>query len=95
MKLYEKYHDKGFEILSVNVSWDKEPSARQFVEKHRLPFPVGRNSNREIEIPYEVDSTPSNFFIDKSGVLVERKIGAFEGDLEAEFSSRIEKLLAQ
>jgi hypothetical protein len=79
----------------VNVSWDKESSAREFVKKYLLSFPVGRNPNREIEIPYDVDSTPSNFFIDKNGVLVERKIGSFEGDLEAEFSRRIEKLLAQ
>jgi hypothetical protein len=42
-----------------------------------------------------VESTTSNFFIDKNGMLVEKKIGAFEGDLEEAFVSRIEKLLAQ
>ena len=93
--MYDKYHDKGFEILSVNVGWDKESAARKFVEEYRLPFPVGRDSSATIETAYEVDSTPSNFFIDKNGVLVERKIGTFEGDLESEFSRRIEKLLAQ
>ena len=69
--------------------------ARKFVEEYRLPFPVGHDKNTVIGTSYEVDSTPSNFFIDKNGVLVERKIGAFEGDMEAAFSSRIEKLLAQ
>jgi len=42
-----------------------------------------------------VDATPASFFIDKKGVLVERVNGAFESDLEGEFSRRIEKLLAQ
>jgi peroxiredoxin len=79
----------------VNVGWDKEPAARKFVEENRLPFPVGHDSSAAIETAYKVDSTPSNFFIDKNGVLVERKIGTFEGDLESEFSQRIEKLLAQ
>jgi len=93
--MYEKYRDKGFEILSVNVGWDTESAARKFVEEYRLPFPVGHDSSATIETAYEVDSTPSNFFIDKNGILVERKIGTFEGDLESEFSRRIEKLLAQ
>ena len=69
--------------------------ARKFVEEYRLPFPVGHDKNTVIGTSYEVDSTPSNFFIDKNGVLVERKIGAFEGDMEEAFVSRIEKLLAQ
>ena len=69
--------------------------ARKFVEEYRLPFPVGHDTNAAIGTPYEVESTPSNFFIDKNGMLVENKIGAFEGDMEAAFSSRIEKLLAQ
>jgi peroxiredoxin len=79
----------------VNVGWDSEPAARKFVEEHRLLFPVGHDSSATIEAAYKVDSTPSNFFIDKNGVLIERKIGTFEGDLESEFSRRIEKLLAQ
>jgi peroxiredoxin len=77
------------------VAWDTEALARKFVEEYRLPFPVGHDTNTEIGTPYEVESTPSNFFIDKNGMLVDRKTGAFEGDMEAAFSSRIEKLLAQ
>ena len=79
----------------MSVSWDNESSARRFAEEYRLPFPVGHDTKAVIGIPYEVESTPSTFFIDKNGVLVERKIGAFEGNMEAAFSSRIEKLLAQ
>ncbi len=92
--MYEKYHEKGFDILSVNVGWDKEAAARKFVEEYRLPFPVGRDSDTAIGTPYQVDATPANFFIDRKGVLVERRVGTFEGDLESEFARRIEKLLA-
>ena len=77
------------------MAWDTESLARKFVEEYRLPFPVGHDTNAAIGTPYEVESTPSNFFIDKKGMLVEKKIGAFEGDLEEAFVSRIEKLLAQ
>jgi len=57
--------------------------------------PWGTTRTRRSEPHTRWDSTPSNFFIDKTGVLVERKIGAFERDMEEAFVSRIEKLLAQ
>jgi hypothetical protein len=82
-------------LLSVNATWDKEAAARKFVEEFRLPFPVGRDSGGTIGTRYRVDAVPNNFFIDKKGILVERLNGSPEGDLEAEFSRRIEKLLAQ
>jgi peroxiredoxin len=93
--VYEKYRDKGFELLSLNASWDKDSPARKFVEEHRLPFPVGRDASGAIGSQYRVDATPASFFIDRKGVLVERLNGSPEGDLESEFSRRIEKLLAQ
>ena len=92
--MYEKYRSNGFELLSVNASWDKDAAARKFVEEHRLPFPVGRDASAVLGSLYRVDATPASFFIDTKGMLVERLNGSPEGDLESEFSRRIEKLLA-
>ena len=93
--MHARYSDKGFEIVSVNVVWDKEAGARKFVEEYRLPFPVGRDTSGVIGGAYKVDATPASFFIDRKGVLVERMDGSPEGNTEDEFSRRIEKLLAQ
>ncbi len=93
--MYDKYHPQGFELLSVNVVWDKDGPARKFVEDYRLPFPVGRDSSGIIGGAYRVDATPASFFIDKKGILVERVDGEFPTNAEGEFSRRIEKLLAQ
>jgi peroxiredoxin len=93
--VYEKFRSKGFELLSVNASWDKDAPARKFVEDYRLPFPVGRDSSGTIGGAYRVEATPASFFIDKNGVLVERVDGEFERNAEDEFSRRVEKLLAQ
>lgn len=79
----------------MNATWDKDAAARRFAEEHRLPFRVGRDSSGSIGSLYRVDATPASFFIDKKGTLVERLNGSPEGDLEVEFSRRIEKLLAQ
>lgn len=94
MKVYEKYKDKGFVLLSVNVHWDKEAGGRRFAEENRLTFPVGRDGSARISTAYKVDATPASFFIDRKGILVERVNGEFEFDAEGEFSRRIEKLLA-
>ena len=93
--MYARYRDKGLEVLSVSVVWDKDSAARKFIEDYRLPFPVGRDASGAIGGAYRVDATPASFFIDRKGVLVERLDGSPEGDLEAQFSRRIERLLAQ
>jgi hypothetical protein len=54
---------------------------------------VGRDGDARISTAYKVDATPTSFFIDKQGIIVERANGGFELDPEGEFSRRIEKLL--
>ncbi len=78
----------------MNVVWDKDAPARKFAEDYRLPYPVGRDSGGAIGGAYGVDATPTSFFIDRNGVVVERVDGEFPGDAMDEFSHRIEKLLA-
>lgn len=82
-------------MLSVNATWDKEGPAKKFVEDYRLPFPVGRDSSGVIGSAYRVDAVPASFFVDKNGILMERLDGSPEGDLEAQFTRRIERLLAR
>jgi peroxiredoxin len=81
--------------LSVNVSWDKEGPAKNFIERYRLSFPVGRDSDGRIGALYGVESTPMSFFISKDGKLVERQVGAAEDvpQIEAGLERRITWLL--
>lgn len=72
--------------------WDSESGARQFVEKHTLPFPVGRDASASIGTPYKVEATPTSLFIDRQGILVHRNVGELD---KAEFERRIEQLLAR
>ncbi len=76
----------------MNVVWDTDSGARRFVESYKLPFPVGRDSSAKIGTPYRVDATPTTYFIDRNGIVVERK----EGEMgKEEFERRIESLLAR
>ncbi len=94
--MYEKYRDKGVAFLSVNVVWDKEGPAKDFIEKYHLTLPVGRDGDAQIGALYGVEATPLTFYIGKDGKVVLRKEGAPE-DVEAikmEMEQGIEKLLA-
>ncbi len=90
-KLYTRYADKGLAFVSVDVSWDSESGAKDFVEQYRLPFPVGRDGNGSITTVYGVDSTPNTFFIGKDGTVVDRVEGEME---ESGFEDHIKPLLA-
>ncbi len=90
VKLYARYHDRGLEVLSVNVSWDTESGAKKFIEEYHVTFPVGRDANGGITSNYGVDSTPNTFFIGKDGKIVGRVDGEME---ETAFEQRINSLL--
>lgn len=89
--MYARYQRKGFELVSVNMSWDEESAGRRFVEQHKLPFAVGRDGDAKIATLYKVESTPNTFFIDKAGILQRRVEGTMD---EADLEREIERLLA-
>lgn len=91
VRMYERYRDKGLEVVSINVIWDNADGARRFVETYHLPYPVGLDGSGAIGGAYGVDATPTTFFIDRSGVVRARQDG--EGS-EAEIAKRIDALLA-
>ncbi len=79
----------------MNVSWDKEGPAKNFIERYRLPFPVGRDADGRIGDLYGVDSTPMSVFIGKDGKLVDRLVGAPDDvqQIEAGLERRVTLLL--
>ncbi len=77
-------------FVGIDVQWDTEQMARLFVEVYKLPYPIGRDTTGAICNTYGIDATPTSFFIDKKGVLLER----VEGEQTfAELTQRIERLL--
>ena len=77
-------------MVGVDVNWDQEQPARIFVKVHTLPYPVGRDASGAIGEAYGVDATPTTYFIDRQGKLVDR----VEGEQEApELDRRIDALL--
>lgn len=91
--LYEKYKEKGFEILYVSV--DSEADLHKiapFKQKHKIGFPVLLDGGAKDL--YSVKSYPTNIFIDKDGKVRYRSIG-FDDEESARMYDTIISLLLE
>ena len=87
---YKQYYKQGLAIVGVDVTQDQEPTARAFVKKDKLTFPVGHDTSGEIISLYAVQAVPTIIFIDKAGKLAERHVGELT---KSELRQRIDALL--
>ncbi|MDQ6423303.1 TlpA disulfide reductase family protein [Paenibacillus sp. LHD-117] len=71
-KLHENYGDV-MTLYGVNsTNYDKERSARAFVEEHGLTFPILMDREGAVTKLYKVNTFPTSFLIDSNGVIRER-----------------------
>ncbi|HQH71450.1 MAG TPA: TlpA disulfide reductase family protein [bacterium] len=69
LEVYEKYHKKGFEIVSVSVN-DKEAKVKEFQKTHKMNWIHIRDAESKIAEKYGVVSIPAPFLIDPEGKLI-------------------------
>ncbi|MBO7198286.1 MAG: redoxin domain-containing protein [Tidjanibacter sp.] len=83
-ELYEKYHDKGFEIYQISVDSSK-PAWIETVQRQKLPWISVcdfKGANSIAVQLYGIGSVPQNFLIDRNGNIVARN--AYGDDLAGE-----------
>ncbi|MEL6719662.1 MAG: TlpA disulfide reductase family protein [Bacteroidota bacterium] len=91
VKMYEKYKDKGFEILGVSL--DKQKGRwLQAIEQDRLTWPQVsdlKGWQNEVAALYSVRSIPSTVLLDAEGKILARNLRgpALESKLEEIFKS--------
>ncbi len=91
-KLYDKYKDKGFQIIAISL--DNKSSvkkAKEFAKQHKLTFPILNDSSGKLATPLNVSSIPTMLIVDGKGKILEAHQG-FNPQGEKEFSAIIEKL---
>ena len=85
-ELYEKYHDKGFEIYQVSVNTSK-PSWVETVQNQKLPWisvcDFKGASSTAVQL-YGIDRVPQNYLFDKSGNIV--AVNAYGDNLKNELA---------
>lgn len=74
-KVYDRSHDKGFEVIAISLDDDKA-KLESFLKKRDLPWPQSFTSGQEshwkapLVAKYGIHSIPQLFLIDKQGKIV-------------------------
>lgn len=63
-----------FTFVGVNV-WDKDGSARDFLQQFGVTYPVGRDPKGMIAVDYGVTGIPEKYFIDPNGRIIRKFVG--------------------
>lgn len=69
LRTYEKFHDKGFEIIGISLDQRKE-RLEAFVAEKKMNWPHyfdGKGWENEISRKFGIDSIPATFLVDKEG----------------------------
>lgn len=72
LNLFKKYHQRGFEILSVAVQTN-ETDVRSFIDKYNIIWPVGIKD--EVAINLKTYGLPDNFLFKPDGALAKHFFG--------------------
>ncbi len=89
---YEKYKDKGFDVIAVAMQYDPANYVLNFVETRKIPFTVALDSRGTVAKAFgDVKLTPTAFLIGKNGQIIKRYVGDYD---KAEFRATLEKALA-
>ena len=78
------WSEQGLVILAVNLG-DAPDGVKEFIEGYGLSFPVLLDTRQEAAQIYNVRNIPVTFFIDKNGIIQDRKIGAFTNKAEIDW----------
>ena len=74
-KLYNKFKNKEFVILAVDMQEDSE-TVKKFKEKFKLSFPILLDQDGIVAAYYGVKGIPATYFIDRAGYLYAVAMGA-------------------
>jgi thiol-disulfide isomerase/thioredoxin len=69
LKTYEKYHDKGFEIIGISLDSDKD-KLTTFIKEKKMTWPQyfdGKGWQNKVSTQYGIQSIPATYLIDKEG----------------------------
>ncbi len=91
--IYTKYHDKGFNILSLNQDSPKSVSkVRAYIASQRIKFYVGLDPDFQYMQKLNGQSIPYSLLFDKKGDIVYKQVGYLPGD-EVKLENKIKELL--
>ena len=87
VKQREKYEKDDLIIFGIN-SFDLTEDAINFINRLNVSFETGPDPNGEINDLYKITGLPVTIFIDKKGIIQEKKIGYIDEETLQEWISK-------
>jgi thiol-disulfide isomerase/thioredoxin len=91
-ELQKKYGPDGFQVIGVAMDDSSEETISAFAKKMGVNYPVLLGTQSVGDLYGGMDGLPVNFFVDRSGKIVDRKLGLTD---ESKMVEAIKKSLAQ
>ncbi len=88
---WRTWRERGVTVIGVDIQ-DTEEKARKFIADFGLTFPNAPDTTGKVAIDYGVYGVPETFFIDRSGRIRAKHVGAVTDEV---FRQHVERLLAE
>ena len=89
-----KYKDQGFEVLGIAEDDAPKDEIVKTAKRAGVSYPVLMTDSKIAGLYGGVDSLPTSFYVDKSGMVVEETVGLANGpDPKAEIEANIRKTI--
>ncbi len=93
--IYEKYKDKGVEVIGINMDESSKIDAVvEFIKTNGMKYQVISDAKGNVASQYGVTSIPRFFIIDKNGYIDKMFIG-YDPEMETKIGNEIDKLLKE
>lgn len=74
-KLYQRFKDRGFEMLTISVDKDRS-LIEPFVKEYALTFPILLDPDSQVaKRKYKTTGVPETFIVNREGIIVHKAIG--------------------
>jgi peroxiredoxin len=81
----EEWGQQGLVILAVNLG-EPQATVKKFMEDNGLSFTVLLDNELDVAEVYNVAYIPLTYFIDRNGIMKDRKIGAFASKADIDWA---------
>ncbi len=82
-QIHEEWSATGLVVLAVDIG-ESPSTVENFMQNNNLSLPVLLDTKQDVATSYGIRSIPTTFFIDKNGIIQDKKIGAFQNKAEIE-----------
>jgi thiol-disulfide isomerase/thioredoxin len=82
-KIHDEYASRKFEVIGVSVDESGAESVQQFVNDHKMKYPVALDPDGKLANMLQTSVLPTTVLVDRDGKIVWKKFGAImPGDKE-------------